>query len=320
MKKIIRIITINVIVISMFASAPIVYAANTSRYQAIKDTVDNSRGSLLKDAYSGNINKAIPDAYAEYGFGTVKDTSKVFYGGSTGGSNPEKNYWKNQLGTGDATYKGMYTTNRTVSKPNKTYWACYPNAGEYNGKKIDVKGEVVDYKLQNDSHAVISFARGVSCTVLGIHWVQVKWSFHVSNGRCTGAATTVKGNTTYWDVDNQQGVMFWDSSLKGVYLTHTSSKKNQLKYKSASWKSNGSTHSKPFIYAPSKDDNTIDNNTQYAFTEIFEGSSITRVYSFYEGDGSSNGGIGHSNVATVCVPKSCPNTSCGCKTGKTCWH
>lgn len=318
--KISKLIVLSIMITTVFSVPTTAFAANSSLLDAIKGAVNTGgSGSALK--YVASSGGSIPDAYAGYGFGTISDASRTTYGGATGGSNPYKNYWKGQVGSSDSTYQSVYTTNRTVStapkgnNENHNYWACYPNAGSYNGTRIDVKAKVVDYSAQS-SNAVMSFGRSLSVTVLGIHWIEVKWSFLRSNGSCTGAAVSVKGNTTYWDVDNQQGVAFFDSTNRGLYVKNNS---NVLRHKNISWKSSGTTHSVPFTYTTSTTNNTNDSDPNNAFTEIFEGSSLTRVYSFYESDGSSHGGIGHSNSAIVCVPKSCPNASCGCAKGKTCW-
>ncbi len=323
-KKVIRVIIISVVLLSMFANTPVAYAAFGSKYAAIKDTVENSRGKYLYNLSGVKIGADLPEEYSEYGFGTVKNTSKVFYGGATGGKDPHKKYWGSRFkdGTKNITYIGIYETNRVVStapkgkNENHNYWVCVPNAGEYNGNKIDVKGQAIDYLADSDN-AIMAFGRTLNVTVLGIHWVKVKWSFTVSNGKCTGKAITVKGNTTYWDVDNNQGIMYEDSSRRGIYIAN---KNNKLKYDTVAWTSKKTKYSKSFIYLPSTYDNQKANNTKYGFTELFEGTSITRTYSFYETDGNSHGGIANSNKAIVCAPKSCRNKTCGCETGKTCWY
>ncbi len=361
MKKKTRILIINIIFISMFINTPIANAVvYSSKFQAIKAAVTNSGGTNLKSKSGVHKGGTIPAEYSEYGFGTIKDESSTFYKNATGGSNPKKSYWAGKLskGTQDKTYVGVYTTGRTVSTAPKTnenhsYYVCYPEAGSYKGTKIDVKGEVEDYSVL-DNNAVMAFGKKLSVSVLGLHWIKIKWSFKVSNGSCTGNAITVKGNTSYWDVDNMQGIMIYDDN-KGIYIKDNN---NKLKYADLSWKdSDNTTHTKPFIYSNSTYDNSVSGNANYGFTETFEGSALTRVYSFYENDGNSNGGIGHSNktvipkqtttttakpttttkkpttttkkpttttakptTTTVCVPASCPHEGCDCLTGKTCWY
>ena len=219
-KKIVKTFLISIIVLTMFANTPVVNAAFTSLLPAIKDTIQHGRGTNLKSKSGVHKGGNLPISYSGYGFGTLTSSSTVRYSGATGGTNPNKTYWKNKIGSGDSAYQDMYSTGRVVTSApsnneNHNYAACYTKAGKYDGTLIDVKAELLDYTAQ-DSKAVVSFGKKISVGVLGVHWVKVKWSFHVSNGSCTVSAITVKGNTTYWDVDNQQGIMLWDSTNEGI--------------------------------------------------------------------------------------------------------
>ena len=99
-------ILLNIALILALVSTTNVFAAYTSVYQATKAAVQGNGGSALKN--HATVGGSIPVAYSEYGFGTIKNNNKTFFGGKTGGKNPYKSYWYNS-------YDFMYDENDVIS-------------------------------------------------------------------------------------------------------------------------------------------------------------------------------------------------------------
>ena len=255
---------------------------------------------------------AIPAAY-HFGFGRVKANTKVTYKNAMAASKKSSilKAWANSKETSAKalTYKAISDANVSASELKNGYSVCYAKIGFYNDNYIDVKGEVTGFSKSGYNGykkltPIIAFNSGKlkdnsiigrpGIEVMGANWVKVKWSFHKSKGDCSGAAVTVKGNTTYWDVDVQQGVANIAKTSKGVAIPTTkyvSSKKNN-KLKLASFQTSSCTQW-TYVYAKENKDQAA-TNSNYAFTETFSGSSIERIYTFYRAaTGKAYGGITH---------------------------
>ena len=333
--KLRKLMFFSLLIMSLFVVLPNVDAANyTSLRDAIIGKVNGSSHTSLYDASKSSnsihVNTKLPTAYTSFGFGTSKSKKAMTIGYEGSGNfktlkTNAKTYlkpWK-KIDNNGLTYQAMVESASVPVAAHKNgnavgYYACYPEFGTYNGQKIDVKAKLTSYvvsentvkgkKSQPKDGAVVSFNDGVGVNVFGLDYVVVNWSFHKSNGKCTGSAFTVSGNTTYWDVDNQQGIAIpfdatndgkyvRDTSRKGLYISSSS---NKLKIGNVNWyqEKNKINRTYRIVYYDKKD-NVAADNKNYAFTEVFKASSMNRTYSFWEKDGTSMGGIGHSNKAVV---------------------
>lgn len=165
------------------------------------------------------------------------------------------------------------------------YKVKYTNVGEYNGENVDLVLTVTDYELMpsnlygnNVDFAILGFNKQ-ECGVRGIGlgqtsnlaWVEVKYEFF-KNG--TNTPITVKGYTTYWDVDAMQGVHFVDG-LDQLHVTN----KSQLYITNI----NG----RPYVY-DKLNPNLTGKDSKGSVTEAFNTktntsgnqNSFTRVYTF----------------------------------------
>ena len=284
----------------------------------------------------------IPKEYAYFGFGTIKTPSKVNYGGGTAVDSAVSNLWK-KYSDNDLTHKQMFTGGTKAvlaSSAKDKYWACYPKVGiDAAGNYIDVKGLVTDIKVNTkyqegkfkvkaigtkstdaskykNLKPIIAFPNGTGgnaslkyrpgVETMGVNYVQVKWTFykHNPNNPCSGAAISVKGNTTYWDVDYEQGVKIWNN-ISG-YRYNNGNNKLYLNYHTN--KKSSSYKNIPYIFSKEKGNVSVTNNN-YAVTELFNGTYITRTYNFERTNGKARGGITHSPKAVNAVVTPPPTKS-----------
>lgn len=210
---------------------------------------------------------------------------------------------------------------------NGNYSVTRRNVGVYDGRIIDVKATVLDYNISKfDSDQGSQIAFGLKTNGLGvdafarIRDVKVKFEFSYSDNN---KPAYIKGNTTYWDVDAYQGIGFDDSSNKGIFLPKNFADKSYLYTNNSNYiyeyhtlnYNPGLEHlhfGDPGNYTDCQD--TKDKLTDlksctgaFAFTEIFEGYSITRTFTFGYKEGAiianSNGTIALSRDAVVSIPK-----------------
>ena len=177
-----------------------------------------------------------------------------------------------------------YITLAKDSIKNK-YSVRYDNAGKYNGKVVDVKLTVVDFETfdasgngsSNDGvEPMIAFGSNrISINVLSVAWIKVKYDFYLSG---TNTPISVMGRTSYWDVDNAQGILF-ENNNTGIYSTNDSALKIM--------KLDGN----PYVFylsdESSDDDrssmcsvNLNQRDTKGVITETFSGSTMTRLFSY----------------------------------------
>lgn len=287
-------------------------SVNASAQSVIKSAQNSS--STLK-SNSGVKKGTIPAEYS-FGFGKIKSSSpKAIYGGYTKVTTAQKNAWKKF--SANQTFNATFEKNTTPTVAKAGYTVCYPKMGVYNDNYIDVKGEVLavskvtNNKSYNNAKVtpIIAFDSGrVNDSAIkqrpgveanAINWVKVKWSFHKSNGKCTGTAVSVKGNTTYWDVDLQQGVAMPTSEEKTT-TKYISNNNNKLYYTTLT-----TDAGTKYKYVFSKDTTGQSaKNKNYAYTETFSGKSITRLYTFYKkANGQGRGGITQSyNAVNPVIP------------------
>ena len=178
------------------------------------------------------------------------------------------------------------------------YAATYKKAGKYGTSDVDIKVTVMDFEItqyDNENYMVsdpaITLRKDrIGISVTGVKWVKLKFEFF---DNATGESIRVKGNTTYWDIDQNQGIIINnDDTNYRIYYSNggvkyknsdkeTETKDNQLyaeEINSGMYifdKDSGVKDLKPDpLY------NDILNSTAYAVTELFEGTSITRTFQF----------------------------------------
>ncbi len=212
-----------------------------------------------------------------------------------------KQEWNNdQYLPGRWDTNGMNDGSPTLAKGSiNNYSALYKNVGVYDGKTIDVKATVVAYEpmdniyLKISEPAILFTKTQIGVRVTGVKWVRVRYDFI---NAATGQAITVKGNTTYWDIDQNQGIIidndntnvrinYLNYGLKCLVSDETCPSKetvtNQLYYKVLP--------SGTYIFDQNSGINQSDRNplyndhlgsTAYAFSELFQGTSIRRTFQY----------------------------------------
>ena len=249
------------------------------------DQIITARKSGTKiTSYSGvNVGKTVP---ADYSFGFGNKGKSFESGGKVAVTKAVSDSW--------GTISNYDATNISLAKNDSSikgkFYALYKNVGIYNGKIIDVKATVMDYEwaVSPTSTPTIQLTSSyIGNSVRGLKWVRIKYDFFESG---TTTPITIKGNTTYWDVDGNQGIIL-DNNSKGLYSTSNSS----LKVTKVS--------SSNYVYSDYAGNQTTSRNTVYAFTETFAGSSLTRTYTYGTPDSSwtanGAGGMSHSSMTAV---------------------
>ena len=251
---------------------------------------------------------AIPAAYGTFGFFKYTGDYKPIYAGVSPVPTAVKNAW-GDYSKKDDTWTNMFVNGEHKPTLAKTdYSICVPHAALYNGQWIDIKGTVTGFakssysgyeKANKNRKPIIGFTankstKRVYVEVQGVNYVTVKWAFtkyNGNNGKCTGAAVTVSGNTSYRDVDWQQGIRLTGSTNKGLYIFN---KSNKLRYGNVT---NGSGTSARHVFDKDNTDTTAANKN-FAFTEVFTGQTMTRTYTFVRNkDNKARGGIANEYVS-----------------------
>lgn len=322
-----------------FVVTSLILIANVNAYSTTDFSNAQNGGTLLTTTYSSNIGKAIPQDYAEFAIGINKeleDDSRITIKGSKPFSTEQKNAYLNiENFVGQSTYNAnpdTYNDERNVYKHDsiqeafdlsyaddslKGYNITYKKVGVYNNKPIDVKLTIVNFQRSSETNSTATlppyiyvYKKTIGIGTHNVNWVEVKIDFYEAG---TTKPVKVKGNTTYWDVDAKQGILL-DSTNKGIYV---SSNDNVLK--------STKIDNRTFVYDPTSCNNDIcgadaKNTPTYAFSEIFEGSSLNRVFNFWvrNTDRKVGGGIGLDAEAVVDMEAPVPTKEVrevGAKTG-----
>lgn len=227
--------------------------------------------------------------------------------------------------------KGMdYTKADAASKSSITggkYYIVYRNVGTYNGQKIDVKLSVQDYAISsaysggtydgrvpfiafyNDKKGPKysgEFSKRVGVYVGRIDWIELKYEFFKSG---TSTPVSLKGYTTYWDIDYYQGIDF----IHGAERFYVNSN-SELKWTGIS--------SSASIYIFENNRSAYSGfDDRGVVTERFSGSSISNVFTFSAPADttpldrttikSAAGGIWNSTVVNTVKKNYHPNTAAG---------
>ena len=242
-------------------------------------TAARQNGTNLKD-YSGvKVDKKLP---AEYSFVLGKNNNlKVTYSGGVTVPQSVIDAW-GTMWTESGLNLGQASLANDSIKGN--FSALYKNVSVYNNQIVDVKATIMDFDLQTGngipaSQAITLKNDNIGINVAGVKWVKVKYEFFKSG---TNTPISVKGNTSYWDIDEMQGIIMHNSN-KGFYVANNTI----LKITNI----NGAS----LVYDDSGNSDS-DENTQYGFTEIFEGSTMTRTFTFgYPGYSSLTDAINKQN-------------------------
>ena len=173
------------------------------------------------------------------------------------------------------------------------------NIGSYKGKNVSLRISIDDYEVKNntDSHWPMltlfnpSFFDRFGIHVGNLSWVKVRYEFCgqiQDNGYVTKCSNPIelKGRISYNDIDYMEGVHLLNNTKK-IY-TRSNSKLDITNVNGAS-----------YVYSNEKTNKDGIHNPESSFTETFEGSSISRVYTFDSGNDSvtdTSGAIWNTNL------------------------
>lgn len=250
------------IVVLLVITASIIKVAYAAEEADINTYLITSRenGKYVTDPTSNVIiEKSMP---SEYGFGL--------------GQQPESYETYNQKVPTAEQYTNSQVQNvsieniayTTLSEDIKGKFSIlYKNAGKYNGNNIDVKATLMDYSVcEHDTlYPLFGFWKTyIDSDLRWLNWAKIKYEFFISG---TNTPISIKGNTTYYDIDGSQGIHILDNN-KGIYATNES--KIQIT----------SVNGTPYVYDNDQQGYSGSDiyNPKGAVTEIFEGESITRVF------------------------------------------
>ena len=190
---------------------------------------------------------------------------------------------------------------KVASASGGNMYAIYENIGIVDGKKVNLKVSVVDYALLTDGGdgAYISFPTiygKPGILVLNIAWIQLKYEIMDQNGNliASTAANPLKGTTSYYDVDHRQVICFNDNTNKGVFARNGSGASDQCQLMTGTVSNFGSLNGTcVFDDGDYEYPETAEHRYRQGFTEIFEGNTLIRTFSFQHGENQGNGGIYH---------------------------
>lgn len=257
----------------------VINAATNISASAIITAVGN--GTDITNSNKVTKDTAIPEKYSfsmEY---STDDNLAIISGGVNVPDRVANAWGANDESQQKSWYTaGVDTSNKpslAVDSIKNNYSIRYNKVGVYKGKTVDLKVTVVDFETTpnpeniSDREPVISFSNldgTIAASVLDVKWLQLKLDFYETG---TTTPITVAGNVTYWDVDNDQGVVL-DNNNKGIYATRSS----QLKISTIS----GDNYVFDASHQNSGTSIGDDESLGYAFSEVFEGASITRIFTF----------------------------------------
>ena len=268
----------------LFLIISVVFIGSVRATYADDLTAARSNGVNVIGSNLFQIDKTIPSEYS-FQFGKIGSTQGEIFGRVAVPDNVIT-AWNTSLLTPTTALNSSLLNDSVKNALGITY----EGVKTYDGQTIDIKATVVDFETQIDSSKpdrlpVIRYdINKISIVVWGVKWIKVKYDFFKSG---TTTPVSIKANTTYYDIDDLQGVTT-DNTNKGLYATS-----NCL------LKVNTVAGNKYIFEGNSTEDSS--NEPTYGFTEIFEGSSISRIYSF---PSLAYGIIEHS--ANAVVPSELP--------------
>ncbi len=183
---------------------------------------------------SSENSSCIPEGNASYGgiqdSVTVDDTTVTFESAETCWNTKDSSpRWSgNAMNDGSPTF--------AVDAAKENYYVRYNNFGTYGEEDIDIKMILVDFDVidkppqsEVDCVSAISFYRNrVGATVTGVKWIKVRFEFYKHG---TNTPVAIKGNTTFWDIDQNQAVVIpaylsdtTTNGARGIYFKSTGKK------------------------------------------------------------------------------------------------
>lgn len=145
--------------------------------------------------------------------------------------------------------------------------ARYYNVGQYNGRELDLKIIVKDWKIHNKqvNGGNISFEeKKIAVSTSGFDWVDMEWQFYDAN---TNKPVQVNGYFTISDVDLNQGIDLSPNTYGSVNKFYIANAKNQLWYNKV-----GGWHRISTDFSGDVPDTSF--NDKYAFTFTFSQSAL----------------------------------------------
>lgn len=157
-------------------------------------------------------------------------------------------------------------------------YAWYRNIATLNNRAVSLRMSIVDYGVVIGlGSPLISFNKvdgQPGIITAGIPWIQVKYELFYEGTNELIPATT-KGNTSFYDVDNRQSICFSDNTNRGIYCSSSCN----LKFGTVT--QNGKLNGDCIFYDLDYSlDETDGNKPLYGFTEIFQGNTLIRTFSF----------------------------------------
>lgn len=209
------------------------------------------------------------------------------------GVNPDNRWRDNGMNSGTPSF--------TTQNAKNNYSVTYKKMNKYNNRDIDVKMTLIDFEniltpiYTVSASAVVFTNNQIGVHVTGVKWVKVKMEFFDSE---THEKVKIKGNTTYWDIDQNQGIIINSdgNTNKGIYYSNKGTK-----CKNADCSEEGVANNQLYcslinqteLYIFDQDSginpnpefrnniyNDVKNSLAYAVSEEFEGEYIVRTIQY----------------------------------------
>ena len=281
-----------------------------------------SGGKSLKSRLSGHtgsgttiggIQLAYKNVPTEYNFAmggdmsgkTLQKTSGAVNGAPyVNGAKGYINYAGKDIPAGRLEDQGLNETwfyDLEAPSTSSNIWCLYPSVGTYydieTGKsyEVDVKltleswGRNTKEYTTNHNSTLFGFRKnqiGVAC--LGMDYFTIRYDFYKSG---TSTKISVKGNTTFTDIDYAQGILIEDNTCDAILVNaegqyaiadtvygSTVGGKVYI-YDDYTGTSNGNGH----VYNPNGSNDGYSKSA--AYTELFSGNSLKRTYTFVRKNG-----------------------------------
>lgn len=194
-----------------------------------------------------------------------KHDTTISWGGGTG--NGYGGWKRTDLDAYDRTKFRTFDAINNPGRKGSAYFK-YSKVGNYNGKDVDLKIVLKDWKLAkyHSNGGNISFQEDtIGLSTQGFDWVDMDWQFYESG---TNNRIYVNGYLTMSDIDLFQGIDLHSSAYGKTHRYYVDSVNNQLWYErlSSEW------HRISSNYGGDVPDDTY--NPNYAFTFTFSGDSL----------------------------------------------
>lgn len=276
-------------------------SAKSRKYYDTRDTDYRHGAKSVNDATNVVTNGKIDTKVYNFKL-TKKSSAEVVTGGCKHSyTQTQRNKYKEAATTTNPDTGNKYITDAnpdntinpdlyalcSTNSENVGFAIKYKNTGTYrddNGKvhKIDVRLEVEAFDVAEDLRdnisskgfgdiSYIGFTKNsIGVKVRYVDWIKVRYEFYESG---TSNLISVKGYTTYWDVDNHQGIRFYDRAKTKLYAPSGS------KLSITAIPQEGDVSPSFYVFDNGKMSlENYDNKGQ--ITETFTGSSFKRTYTF----------------------------------------